>query len=343
MRIRLTVVRGKTDKKSVQLLLPAVIGRSREADLTIVHPMISRRHCELREEGGLVRVRDLGALNGTFLGDRQIHDEIVRPGDLLTIGPMTFEVDYEPKPSSESTDKCHVGPLSEEQLSDMVVGSGVASSHSRERHYDLETEPQPAATAALEENAESPGEAEPATSPPELPAVAPQNEQEFSVDGEAKQGDGPDDVSAPSIAPEPGESDSDVQISPDAADDTEVEKPEASPETTDEADTEPPGIAPPDGALPDFSALAAAWDNPPYEVSSEPTSPVVTGEASDTEPVEAAGASEEAPAADDVEQDALPSDEQPDIAIRPSFSTPTKPASTSNDRSGKGWWPFSRR
>ncbi|RMF95423.1 MAG: FHA domain-containing protein, partial [Planctomycetota bacterium] len=207
MRIRLTVVRGKTDKKSVQLLLPAVIGRSREADLTIVHPMISRRHCELSEDGGLVRVRDLGALNGTFLGDRQVQEEIVRPGDLLTIGPMTFQVEYEPKLSSDSTDKCHVGPLSEEQLSDMVVGSGIASHRSSEqRHYDLETEPQPAAATVSEPQAE-PETPEPASEPPAVePALELENDAELSEIAESTSDEeATDDAPFPSIAPEPEE------------------------------------------------------------------------------------------------------------------------------------------
>jgi hypothetical protein len=95
MEARLTIVGGKANKKRVTLKLPIIIGRSRDADLTIAHPMISRQHCELFEVQGLVRVRDLGSLNGTFIGDKQITEAALRPNDEFTIGPLTFRVDYE--------------------------------------------------------------------------------------------------------------------------------------------------------------------------------------------------------------------------------------------------------
>ncbi|MCR4411468.1 MAG: FHA domain-containing protein [Thermoguttaceae bacterium] len=95
MEARLTIVGGKANKKRVTLKLPIIIGRSRDADLTIAHPMVSRQHCELFEVQGLVRVRDLGSLNGTFIGDKQITEAALRPNDEFTIGPLTFRVDYE--------------------------------------------------------------------------------------------------------------------------------------------------------------------------------------------------------------------------------------------------------
>ncbi len=95
MEARLTIVGGQANKKRVTLKLPIIIGRSRDADLTIAHPMVSRQHCELFEVQGLVRVRDLGSLNGTFVGDKQITEAALRPNDEFTIGPLTFRVDYE--------------------------------------------------------------------------------------------------------------------------------------------------------------------------------------------------------------------------------------------------------
>ncbi|MFH1265802.1 MAG: FHA domain-containing protein, partial [Planctomycetota bacterium] len=64
MDAKLVIVGGKANKSQVSVKLPTVIGRSREADLTVAHPMISRKHCELYEVDGLVRIRDLGSLNG---------------------------------------------------------------------------------------------------------------------------------------------------------------------------------------------------------------------------------------------------------------------------------------
>lgn len=96
MDAKLIIVGGKANKGHVSLKLPTLIGRSREADLTIAHPMVSRRHCELFEENGLLMVRDLGSLNGTIVGKERITKAVpVRPNAEFTVGPLTFRAEYE--------------------------------------------------------------------------------------------------------------------------------------------------------------------------------------------------------------------------------------------------------
>ena len=60
------------------------------------HPLVSRQHCEVFEADGLLMVRDLGSLNGTFVGETRIAEQAmpVKPGDLLTVGPVTFRAVY---------------------------------------------------------------------------------------------------------------------------------------------------------------------------------------------------------------------------------------------------------
>ena len=43
---------------------------------------------------GRLRVRDLGSLNGTFVGSKRIEDAEVPPGELLTVGTVTFRAVY---------------------------------------------------------------------------------------------------------------------------------------------------------------------------------------------------------------------------------------------------------
>ena len=71
-----------------------MIGRSREADLTIAHPMISRRHCEVFEVDGLLMVRDLGSLNGTLVGGQRVKQSPLPPDAEFTVGPLTFRAQY---------------------------------------------------------------------------------------------------------------------------------------------------------------------------------------------------------------------------------------------------------
>ena len=94
MEAKLIVVGGKANKTEVALQLPAVVGRSREAGVTVAHPMISRQHCEIFEQDGLLMVRDLGSLNGTIVEGQRVSEAPLCPGSQLTVGPLTFRADY---------------------------------------------------------------------------------------------------------------------------------------------------------------------------------------------------------------------------------------------------------
>ena len=72
-----------------------VIGRSRECDLVISDPNVSRRHAELRRDENGWHVADLGSTNGVKVNGRRVDQMALRPGDRVTIGvtDMTFELD----------------------------------------------------------------------------------------------------------------------------------------------------------------------------------------------------------------------------------------------------------
>ena len=90
--IRLAVYFNDTLRAIRELTLPFVIGRSREANLTIPHPMVSRRHCLIFEDRGTVRMQDLGSLNGTFRGDERVQDITLQDGDEFLIGNIRFAI-----------------------------------------------------------------------------------------------------------------------------------------------------------------------------------------------------------------------------------------------------------
>jgi hypothetical protein len=73
----------------------AVVGRSRECDVTVSDPNVSRRHIELRRgERGWSAI-DLGSTNGMKVNGRRIGHAELDPGDRITIGvtDLTFELD----------------------------------------------------------------------------------------------------------------------------------------------------------------------------------------------------------------------------------------------------------
>ena len=95
MEVKLVVVGGRANQREIALKLPAVIGRSREANLTIGHSLVSRRHCLLHAVDGLVFVRDLNSTNGTFFEKRRIIEAPLLPDQHFSVGPLTFRLVYE--------------------------------------------------------------------------------------------------------------------------------------------------------------------------------------------------------------------------------------------------------
>jgi hypothetical protein len=72
-----------------------VIGRSRDADLTLDDPNVSRRHAELRKEDGSWVVADLASTNGVKVNGRRVAEHRLMPGDEITVGleTLTFNVE----------------------------------------------------------------------------------------------------------------------------------------------------------------------------------------------------------------------------------------------------------
>jgi pSer/pThr/pTyr-binding forkhead associated (FHA) protein len=76
-----------------------VIGRQDDCQIRIPSPQVSRHHCELTSGAGGLRVRDLGSSNGTIVNGQRVEDASLRPGDVLSIGPMLFVVRIDGEPA----------------------------------------------------------------------------------------------------------------------------------------------------------------------------------------------------------------------------------------------------
>jgi predicted component of type VI protein secretion system len=90
------------DRVSWVLAMPAVLGRSPEAQLSIGDPSISRRHCQfsLDADGALI-VRDLDSMNGTYIDDQRIKKAILRPGMVIQVGSLLLRIEWTKEPISE--------------------------------------------------------------------------------------------------------------------------------------------------------------------------------------------------------------------------------------------------
>ncbi|MEX2187133.1 MAG: FHA domain-containing protein [Pirellulales bacterium] len=106
MDAKLVVVGGEAKAGEVKIKkLPSVVGRGDEADIRLRHPLVSRKHCEFFELDGVLKVRDLGSLNGTFIANAKIKEAVLKPDELITIGPVVFRAVYEGPTGMDADDE----------------------------------------------------------------------------------------------------------------------------------------------------------------------------------------------------------------------------------------------
>jgi Protein of unknown function (DUF3662)/FHA domain len=72
------------------------LGRSRQCDIVLSDPNVSRQHAEIRPRGGSWVLIDNGSTNGSRINGRQVEGpEVVRPGDEIELGSTTLRFELE--------------------------------------------------------------------------------------------------------------------------------------------------------------------------------------------------------------------------------------------------------
>jgi hypothetical protein len=71
------------------------IGRSRDCELVIDDPNVSRQHAEVRKTIDGWMIVDLGSTNGVKVNGRRVQEEVLRPGDKITLGLVELGFDEE--------------------------------------------------------------------------------------------------------------------------------------------------------------------------------------------------------------------------------------------------------
>jgi pSer/pThr/pTyr-binding forkhead associated (FHA) protein len=101
MEVRLVVEQGKKRRAFTLSGPSARVGRAKGNAVRIPSAEVSREHCRVDLEEGLVKVEDLGSVNGTFVNGARVEgQQVLRPGDRLEVGPVTFVVEYELTPDA---------------------------------------------------------------------------------------------------------------------------------------------------------------------------------------------------------------------------------------------------
>ncbi|HYZ81276.1 MAG TPA: DUF3662 and FHA domain-containing protein [Solirubrobacteraceae bacterium] len=74
----------------------ATLGRSRQCDVTVDDPNVSRTHAEVRPRGGSWVLSDLGSTNGSRLNGRRVEgSEVLKPGDEIELGTTVVRFELE--------------------------------------------------------------------------------------------------------------------------------------------------------------------------------------------------------------------------------------------------------
>ena len=80
---------------------PTTIGRQEGNSLVLNSDRVSRTHAAIDWDGDHYSVIDNGSLNGTFVNGKRVRRQILRNGDMLSIGDCEMRFLYDTRPLPE--------------------------------------------------------------------------------------------------------------------------------------------------------------------------------------------------------------------------------------------------
>jgi predicted component of type VI protein secretion system len=175
MSYKLIILKGRSANQAIPIGQgPTTLGRQPGCEITLKSSQVSRKHCQIFEHEGGLKVKDLGSSNGTFVNNQQIDGpHPLNPGDILAVGSIQFRLE-----DAEGVEALGVGkpsstaiaegvpepvPLSEDDVFDLFADEPTGG--------ETPAAPLPKAKAAPARAATPAPAAAPATAP--APAAAP--------------------------------------------------------------------------------------------------------------------------------------------------------------------------
>jgi diguanylate cyclase (GGDEF)-like protein len=133
------MVSGPRVGSVVRLFASNMMGRSRQSDIRIDDPTVSRRHARIvRDDERGYLLQDLGSRNGTLVRGRPITRCRLIDGDWIGVGPVIFRFSGEPRRVEPRTQLRDIdtltGALGREPFDDRLVAE---LAHAKRTHSDL--------------------------------------------------------------------------------------------------------------------------------------------------------------------------------------------------------------
>ena len=75
---------------------PVVLGRNKQCEVVLADPNVSRRHAEIRREGGQYVIIDLNSTNGVQVNGRDVKRAVLTHGDRITVGTTHLRFELRP-------------------------------------------------------------------------------------------------------------------------------------------------------------------------------------------------------------------------------------------------------
>ncbi|MCA9085718.1 MAG: FHA domain-containing protein [Planctomycetaceae bacterium] len=106
---KLTLISDGLAEGQVELTpdqLPAVLGRSKSADVTINDGLLSRRHSEIvLNSAGDFEIRDLDSTNLTIVNEHDVPRHVLRTGDVILLGDTQISVEVTADPTLDPSEQ----------------------------------------------------------------------------------------------------------------------------------------------------------------------------------------------------------------------------------------------
>jgi pSer/pThr/pTyr-binding forkhead associated (FHA) protein len=124
--ININLIRFSNNGEQKIITLPStvtVIGRRHNCDLRIPLDCISKKHCQISCDEGVLKIRDLGSRNGTFLNGARINEAVIQPGDRVRVGPIgfVFQINGQPEKIVPPARQKPAPPKKEEKVSEKAA------------------------------------------------------------------------------------------------------------------------------------------------------------------------------------------------------------------------------
>jgi pSer/pThr/pTyr-binding forkhead associated (FHA) protein len=84
------------DGKPIQLVQDRmIVGRRNSCAIRLPYPNVSSVHCELDFRIGHWYILDLNSTNGVKVNGARVHEQLLMPGDEITVAKRCFRIEYD--------------------------------------------------------------------------------------------------------------------------------------------------------------------------------------------------------------------------------------------------------